>query len=96
MNSEEIRKRMDEIYAEKKVLDEERKALQESCPHEEYTVMDWYWRIAASYPARVCDHCDANIGKPTEEETKAHVESQKLLNEVRITTYNPDNEDNRK
>lgn len=68
--NEQTRKRINEIYAEKEVLEQERKMIQEDCSHDSYQVKDFYWRIASSYPAKICDYCDANIGEPSEEDMK--------------------------
>ena len=62
MKNKEIRENMDKLIQERTEAFEKIEKLQDDCPHENHTVKDYYWRIAASYKAKICDSCDFNIG----------------------------------
>jgi len=68
MNNKDIRNRMNEIIAEREVLFQELQELRRNCSHDSYRIGNWSWRPGAITQARICSHCDENIGEPSEEE----------------------------
>lgn len=68
MSNEDTRKRVDEIFKEVRALQEELKTVRENCSHDDYRIGNWSWRPGAIMQVRICNHCDDNIGEPTEEE----------------------------
>lgn len=68
MKNEQTRKRVNEIFAELDVLKEELKMIRKDCSHDSYYIGNWSWRPGAILQARICNHCDDNIGEPSKEE----------------------------
>jgi len=74
MNNEVTIKRVNEIFSELDVLKEELKMIRQDCSHDSYHIGNWSWRPGAIMQVRICNHCQDNIGEPSEEEYKAFTE----------------------
>jgi len=49
-------------------LETERSDLQEACKHPTYTIVDYQWRIAATFVTRYCTECNSTLGTPSDAE----------------------------
>ena len=79
MSNKDIRKRMNEIIAEREVLFQELKLLRETCKHDSYRIGNWSWRPGAIDVVKICNHCDENLGAPSKEERELFINSQGFL-----------------
>jgi len=62
MNNENIRKRVNDIYAAMDTLNEKLRELRENCPHTSESIQDYTWGPGRYSKVRVCDFCDEHLG----------------------------------
>lgn len=57
MSNEEIKSECESQYAKIKEAENRLNELREICTHENTFEGDYYWRVGASYPAKICSDC---------------------------------------
>lgn len=55
-------------------LERERSDLQASCKHPRYTIVNYEWRVAATYMTRYCTECNSTLGAPTYDEEREFID----------------------
>ena len=65
-----IRKRVNQIYAQKKLLDKEIEDLRSKCKHEKSIMSYFSWRPGALSVKMICTECDDITRNCTDEETR--------------------------
>jgi len=68
MDSKQTRLSMNEIIAKQEILFQELQEIRRDCSHDSYRIGNWSWRPGVIDQARICTHCDENIGEPSKEE----------------------------
>lgn len=84
------KERILEIAKLREELLNELRFLQETCPHEEYYVGNYSWRIGSYDLMRICNICDSvKLGKPSDKEIEEYSNEMSSLKKEWVKTGKP-------
>jgi hypothetical protein len=67
-----MREKIDKLYRAIKEANEKLEDLRKECPHEDYCVMYYSWRVGSMSLKRLCKQCDQVVGDPTDSEIEEY------------------------